>query len=583
MVTRVAVIDRDLCIREKCGYVCQHVCPPNRIGEECIIIEKDSNYPVIYEDVCIGCSLCVKKCPVDCISIVNLAEEKKKQFPIYQYSINTFRLYGLPLPKGGAVSLVGKNGIGKTTAIKLLSKQLSPNFAILDHEPKESEITDKLSLEERRYFSDIKTSMKVSHKPQHVDKLREVFKGKVTDLLKKISKDRYETAIDQFAIKEILQRDVSQLSGGELQKVAIAVAYLKDADIYYFDEFTNYLDIEERLRVGIVIKELSLSKSVVIAEHDLTLLDYVSDYVYLFYGDENVYGVVSGVKNVRAGINEYLAGLLKEENMRFRNHAIEFTRHSEGEIKSSPMLKYDGMKKTFDSFSFTSDKGELRKGEIVGIVGKNALGKSLFVKMLAGVDKSDEGESKIKLKVSYKPQYISAENVTVNEVFASQSLNIAILEECKRKLKISSLMEKKLTELSGGELQRIALCLAVSRDADVYLFDEPSAFLDVEQRFEFASLLRKVINESDKSAFVVDHDIVFIDAVANRLVVFDGKSSVKGHASSPYSKKQGMNEFLKMVNVSMRRDKDSNRPRINKPGSALDSEQKGKGEYYYSS
>ncbi|MDO8554257.1 MAG: ribosome biogenesis/translation initiation ATPase RLI [Candidatus Micrarchaeota archaeon] len=583
MVTRVAVIDRDLCIREKCGYVCQHVCPPNRIGEECIIIEKDSNYPVIYEDVCIGCSLCVKKCPVDCISIINLAEEKKKQFPMYQYGINAFRLYGLPLPKGGAVSLVGKNGIGKTTAIKLLSKQLSPNFAILDHEPKESEITANLSLEERRYFSDIKSSIKVSHKPQHVDKLRDVFKGKVIDLLKKISKEKTDKAIELFAIQDILQRDVSQLSGGELQKIAVAVTYLKDADIYYFDEFTNYLDIEERLRVGIVIKDLSLLKNVVIAEHDLTLLDYVSDYVYLFYGDENVYGIVSGVKNVRAGINEYLEGMLKEENVRFRNHAIEFTKHSEGEIKSSPMLKYEGIKKTFDSFSFSSDSGDLRKGEIVGIVGKNALGKSLFVKILAGVEKPDKGESKIKLKVSYKPQYAHAEEVTVNEVFASQSLNIAILEECKRKLKISSLLEKKLTELSGGELQRVALSMAVSRDADVYLFDEPSAFLDVEQRFEFASLLRKVINESDKSAFVVDHDIVFMDAVANRLVVFDGKSSVKGHASSPYSKKEGMNAFLKMAGITMRRDKDSNRPRINKPGSSLDSEQKASGDYYYSS
>lgn len=583
MVTRVAVIDRTLCIKQKCGYVCMHVCPPNRIGEECIIIEKESDYPLIYEDVCIGCSLCVKKCPVDCISIVNLAEEKKKQLPIYQYGINTFRLYGLPLPKGGAVSLVGKNGIGKTTAIKLLSKQLDPNFAILGKNLSEKEITENLSLEEQRYFSDLDGTIAVSHKPQQVDKIRDVFKGTVAKLLKTVSKEKFDVTVKLFALENILDRDVSQLSGGELQKVAIAATHMKDADIYYFDEFTNYLDIEERLRVGIIIKDLSLSKSVVIAEHDLTLLDYVSDYVYLFYGDENVYGIVSGVKNVRNGINEYLAGMLKDENVRFRDHEVAFTKHSESEIKSKPMLSYQAMKKTFDSFKFTSDSGELRRGEIVGIVGKNALGKSLFVKMLAGAEESDQGESKLKMKVSYKPQYISAEDVTVNEVFNSQQLNMGILEDCKRKLRISGLLEKKLTELSGGELQRVALSLALSRDADIYLFDEPSAFLDVEQRFEFASLLRKVINESDKSAFIVDHDIVFIDAVANRLVVFEGKSSIKGHASAPYSKKDGMNAFLKMANITMRRDKDSNRPRINKPGSALDSEQKEKETYYYSS
>jgi len=143
------------------------------------------------------------------------------------------------------------------------------------------------------------------------------------------------------------------------------------------------------------------------------------------------------------------------------------------------------------------------------------------------------------------------------------------------------LMEKKLTELSGGELQRVALCLALSQKADIYLFDEPTAFLDIEQRFEFAALLRKTISESEKAAFVVDHDVVFIDAIANRLVVFDGKSSVRGHASAPMDKRDGMNEFLKSAGITMRRDKDTFRPRINKPGSALDSEQKADGDYFF--
>jgi ATP-binding cassette subfamily E protein 1 len=90
-----------------------------------------------------------------------------------------------------------------------------------------------------------------------------------------------------------------------------------------------------------------------------------------------------------------------------------------------------------------------------------------------------------------------------------------------------------------------------------------------------------VITESEKAAFVVDHDIVFIDAIANRLVVFDGESSVKGHASAPLNKRDGMNGFLKVAGVTMRRDKDSNRPRINKPGSQLDTEQRAAGEYFY--
>lgn len=582
MVTRVAVLDRDVCIERRCGYVCSKVCPPNRMGEECIVVEKDGVYPVISEPLCIGCGLCVKKCPVKCISVVNIAQELDK--PVYQYGVNMFRLYGMPLPMEGAVSLIGKNGIGKTSAIKLLTRQMKPNFAVFGKEFTEEEILGGLSIEARRYFTSAKEGLKVSVKPQHIDRVRDAFKGTVAGLLATMGgKKAVAETVERFRLEDILSRKLGQLSGGELQKVSIAAACMKEADIYYFDEITNFLDIEERLRMAVIIKDLAERKKVMMAEHDLTILDYVSNYVYLLYGEENVYGVVSGIKNVRTGINEYIAGYVKEENVRFRNYEIAFSRHSEGELKAKTLVKYGGLKKKFtgkSGFTFTSDAGEIRKGEILGLVGKNALGKSLFVKMLSGVETADVGEQ-LGLKVSYKPQYITAEPVVVSELFGSRKLGGTVFEDCKRKLNIGMLMDKQLTELSGGELQRVALTLALSQDADIYLFDEPSAFLDIEQRFEFASLLRRVISESEKCAFVVDHDIVFVDAIANRLVVFDGKSSVQGHASAPKNKRDGMNGFLKVAAITMRRDKDSGRPRINKPGSQLDTEQRAAGEYFY--
>ncbi|NYZ73942.1 ribosome biogenesis/translation initiation ATPase RLI [Candidatus Micrarchaeota archaeon] len=582
MVTRVAVLDRDVCIEKRCGYVCSKVCPPNRMGEECIVVEKDGIYPVISEPLCIGCGLCVKKCPVHCISVVNIAQELDK--PVYQYGVNMFRFYGMPLPMEGAVSLIGKNGIGKTSAIKLLTRQMKPNFAVFGKEFTEEETLERLSIDARRYFTSAKEGLRVSVKPQHIDRVRGAFKGTVAGLLTTIGgKKAVAEIVERFRLEDILSRKLNQLSGGELQKVSIAAACMKDADIYYFDEITNFLDIEERLRMAVIIKDLAERKKVMMAEHDLTILDYVSNYVYLLYGEENVYGVVSGIKNVRAGINEYISGYVKEENVRFRNYEIAFSRHSEGELKAKTLVKYGALKKRFTGktgFGFSSDAGEIRKGEILGLVGKNALGKSLFVKMLSGVEKADQGE-KLGLKVSYKPQYITAEPVVVSELFRAKNCNGMVFEECKRKLNITMLMDKQLTELSGGELQRVALTLALSQDADIYLFDEPSAFLDIEQRFEFASLLRRVISESEKCAFVVDHDIVFVDAIANRLVVFDGKSSVQGHASAPKNKRDGMNGFLKVAGITMRRDKDSNRPRINKPGSQLDTEQRDAGEYFY--
>ena len=581
MSTRIAVIDRDLCTHSECGYQCIKVCPVNRMGQECVVKEKTKEgpqFPVISEALCIGCGLCVKKCPVNAISIINLAKELDE--PIYQYGVNAFRLYGLPLPKEGAVSLVGKNGIGKTTAIGLLSRHINPNFGDSKKKFSEKEMLERLPMEQRRYFEQIGKELKVSMKPQYINKIQGAFDGTVKELLEQTVEKEVDDVVKKFGLKEILNRKVKHLSGGELQKVAIAAAYGKDADIYYFDEVSNYLDIEERLKVGVLLKELAEKKSVLMAEHDLTILDYISSYVHIVYGTENVYGVISGIKNVRAGINEYLKGFLKEENIRFREYEIGFSGHSESEIRTPAALEYGKFSKAFEGFKFKSDEGKIRRGEILGLVGKNALGKSLFVKMLAGIEKPDKGEA-LPLKISYKPQYIEAEDKFVHEVLDPKNLNTVILEECKRKLKLNTLMEKKLTEISGGELQRVAITLALSQNADIYLFDEPTAFLDIEQRFEFAGLLRKVISEKEKSAFVVDHDIVFIDAIANRLMVFEGKSSVNGHASKPHKKRDGMNAFLKMAGITMRRDKDTKRPRINKPDSALDREQKKNNEYYY--
>ncbi|MFP3950035.1 MAG: ribosome biogenesis/translation initiation ATPase RLI [Candidatus Micrarchaeia archaeon] len=583
MCPRLAILDRDLCIRKKCGYQCKKVCPVNRMGEECIKVEEDSGFPVINEFLCIGCGLCVKKCPVDAIKIINVASETGD--PVYQYGINSFRLYNLPIPTEGLCGIVGKNGIGKTTALNILSKKIKPNFGEYDKEFTEKEILERLPISERRYFeSESENVLEVSYKPQMVDRLRSAFRGTVEELLKKMDeRDAYGSAVEKFSLSNILERRIPHLSGGELQRVSIAAAYLKDADIYYLDEPCNYLDIEERLRTSIILRDFAEGRKMVAVEHDLAILDYMSDYVYIFYGEENAYGVCSGVKSTRAGINEYLSGFLKDENIRFRGREIRFSKYSERETSTTVRFTYPEMRKSFKGFDFSSDEGDIRESEIVGIVGKNALGKSLFVKLLAGVEKPDEGEAR-ELRVSYKPQYIKPQKgTTVFQLFIGSSINKRVAEDAKRELGLQGIMEKDLDQLSGGELQRVAIARALSQKADIYLFDEPTAFLDVEQRLRFSDLLRHTISETGKCAFVVDHDVVFVDSIAHRMMVFEGESSVQGHASPPLHKEEGMNRFLKLAGITMRRDMDSNRPRINKPGSVLDREQREKNEYYYSS
>jgi len=580
MATRVAILDRELCIRERCPYQCIKVCPPNRMGDECIVVEESSQFPVIAESLCIGCGLCVKKCPMNCITIINLAGEEGK--PIYQYGTNQFRLYNFPLPAEGVCGIVGKNGIGKTTALGILSRKIIPNFGEFKEHAWE-EVIPRLSISQKRYFESSGEKQKVSMKVQNVEQIRKAAaRSTVDSLLSRMDeRNAKEGLVKKFGLTPILKRKITQLSGGELQKVALAAALLKDADIYYLDEPSNYLDIEERLKSALILREFGEGRKLMVVEHDLAILDYMSDYVFIFYGEENAYGTSSGIKPVRNGINEYLFGFLKEENIKFREREIRLSGFSERERKGKVKVSYPKLKKKLGDFSLSCEVGDIREGEIVGIVGKNAVGKTTFIKLLAGVEDPDEGQGLPSLKISYKPQYIEPqEGVTVDEMFASDNIDSFISEKARRELGIIKLMEKPLTSLSGGELQRVSIAYALSQKADVFLFDEPTAFLDIEQRLRFSDLLRSVIGESEKSAFVVDHDVVFIDSIANRLIVFDGQSSIRGHASSPYDKVEGMNAFLSMANITMRRDKDSKRPRINKPDSVLDREQRSSGNFY---
>jgi len=228
--------------------------------------------------------------------------------------------------------------------------------------------------------------------------------------------------------------------------------------------------------------------------------------------------------------------------------------------------------------------GVIHMGESIGVVGANATGKTTFVKMLAGILEPTSGWISESVKVSYKPQYIRANlEGSVEDLFA-----VAEIEKCpyydselRRPLELDSLMRKDVEKLSGGELQRVAIALALVKNAYIYLIDEPSAYLDSNQRMEAARTIRRVMEKTGKSALIVDHDVYFIDLVSDSIMVFTGEPSVHGVGRGPYGLREGMNRFLQDVDVTFRRDQDSKRPRINKRGSGKDREQRGKGEYYY--
>jgi ATP-binding cassette subfamily E protein 1 len=125
------------------------------------------------------------------------------------------------------------------------------------------------------------------------------------------------------------------------------------------------------------------------------------------------------------------------------------------------------------------------------------------------------------------------------------------------------------------------IAATLGKQFDILLLDEPTAFLDVEQRLRASKLIREIVESKEAAAFVVDHDLQILDSISDRLMLFEGERGVKGHAWAPSHPKDCMNAFLKKIGITFRRDPQTGRARANKPNSQKDSEQKGKDQYFY--
>jgi ATP-binding cassette subfamily E protein 1 len=580
---RIAVINRDRCQPKKCVRECEYFCPPVRTGDETITFPDGK--PQITENLCVGCGICVRKCPFGAITIINLPDELEN--PTHRYGENGFALYGLPVPAVGKVTgLLGPNGIGKTTAVAILSGLLTPN---LGRGASWGEAIDSYSGSALGdYLRRVgERGVKTAYKPQYVDRIPKSFSGTVGALLEKTDeRGALSELAERLNLLSLMEREISSLSGGELQRVAIVACAARDADVYFFDEISPYLDIYQRINAAGAIRDLAETKSVMVVEHDLALLDLLAENVHLVYGTPGAYGVITRPKGVRVGINQYIKGYFSEENVRVRSEPIVFEVHAPRAEKNVPILaEYESFSKRYSGFLLEAEAGVIRRGEVVGILGPNGIGKSTYIKLLAGLEEPTEGRLHLKLKVSYKPQYLKAETDLSVEGFLRKMTrefdSSHYQSEFLKPMGIEKLLDQSMDELSGGELQRVAVVGCLSRDADLYLLDEPSAHLDVEQRMMAAKVMRRFAESAERSVLVVDHDIYLIDLLSEKLMVFEGEEGKRGVAHPPVEMRKGMNRFLKGIGITFRRDEETRRPRVNKPGSRLDRSQRESGEYYY--
>eukprot|EP00877_Chromochloris_zofingiensis_P000408 jgi/Chrzof1/10368/Cz04g39110.t1 len=686
-LTRIAIVSEDRCKPKKCRQECKKSCPVVKVGKLCIEVTSNSKIAWISEELCIGCGICVKKCPFDAIMIINLPKNLEGH-TTHRYGPNSFKLHRMPMPRPGQVlGLVGTNGIGKSTALKehrqqhqlpcggnnkltsirisasissgrtsglssstscttttssssrssssssnissssilrswvtafvpkipqgqasdsihnltvlqspILAGKMKPNLGRFESPPDWEEILLYFRGSElQNYFTRIlEDDLKAVIKPQYVDHIPKAVRGNVDEVLDtKDQRNVKAMLLKDLDLEQVLDRNVEHLSGGELQRFAIAVVAAQAADVYMIDEPSSYLDVRQRLKAAQVIRSLlDIQKFVIVVEHDLSVLDYLSDFICCLYGKPGAYGVVTLPFSVREGINIFLAGFVPTENLRFREESLTFKvaeqNEREDDVKKFLRYQYPAMTKTQGSFKLHVEPGEFTDSEIIVMLGENGTGKTTFIRILAGMMPADDNtnEDLPSFNVSYKPQKISPKfEGTVRQLLHKKIrdayLHPQFTSDVMKPLTIEPLMDQEVQNLSGGELQRVALALCLGQPADIYLIDEPSAYLDSEQRIMAAKVIKRFIMHSKKTAFIVEHDFIMATYLADRVIVYEGQPSKEATARTPQSLLTGMNLFLSNLDITFRRDPTNYRPRINKWGSTKDREQKDAGTYYY--
>ena len=623
-MTRIAIVDKEKCKPDKCSKECMKYCPPQRSGKHVIDIEdigksvsdtdkikllqinnsKTKKIAKISENLCIGCNQCVRVCPFNAIKIVNLPEEDSSDI-VHRYSFNGFRLYKMPIMKTNTIiGIIGENGVGKTTIIDILSNKIRPNFEKFNKIQTDKEIithfrgTVLQDYLKNLYNDKLTFSIKEQKINQYVSNLNLTVKEFLYKKSINIDLINLPESYYYLEINKIINSNINTLSGGELQRLLCWITAVTPSNVYIFDEPSNYLDIKQRLEISRLIRSVNgQGKYVIVIEHDLSLLDYISDEIYIVYGKPSAYGIVSKPLSTLEGINMYLNGYITTQNIRFREEEYNLKPTSdsnqittENNINNETFFKYSDSVINFNNYKLTIPEGKIQlNNNIIVILGENGTGKTTFIKWLA---------KSLGLSVSFKEQSTDISKYkkdsgypTVIELVHQQIRTIyydpVFQTDIVKKLDIENIESRYINELSGGELQRLLIVLCLGKSSDLYLFDEPSANLDIEYRLIITKIIKRYIINNKKTAFIIEHDIMMSVAFAQELgskilIVKQDKyeNNIKYcSVSQYYNFYNGINNLLKLMNITMRIS-NHNRPRINKYNSQLDQEQKKQENYY---
>jgi ATP-binding cassette subfamily F protein uup len=514
----------------------------------------------------------------------------------YLSTENLGKKYGLKLlfedltfgiSKGDKTALIAQNGVGKSTLLKILAGKETPDsgkvmirngikVAMLEQEP---ELDDSMTINQFIAHGENEMVKVVQQYDKAVAAQAEDYNEKTQEAFDKALAKMdaanawdYEQRLHQIlSVLNIhdLDQDISSLSGGQRKRVALAFALLDDPDLLILDEPTNHLDVEmiEWLEAYLTKSTMTL----LMVTHDRYFLDRVCNHI-LEIEDGQLYhhkGNYEYFLQKKAEREEVYATeiakagkLMKKEQEWMRRQPKARTTKSKsridafyqtekkaksGKVKQEVKLEVDmsriggqvlelkKVSKSFDDLVILKDfEYSFNKGERIGIIGKNGVGKSTFLKIITGEELVDSGEVETGQTIVYghykqsgieikeKERVIDVIKEIAEVIVLANGDTISVSQFLEHFMFDSKMQYTPVSKLSGGEKRRLGLMMVLIKNPNFLILDEPTNDLDLIT----LEKLEGFLSNFGGCLIIVSHDRYFLDNLVEHYFVFEGNGVV---------------------------------------------------------